>query len=84
VNPLERRTLDLAVQALVDFDQETERRTWKRWDLVKAIVNEMQQLGHYPCLDCDPVVFRCGSIIVTAKSDRLIEWSVIEPLKKQN
>jgi hypothetical protein len=73
--------LDRAVQALVDHDRETERRAWERWKLLEAIWAEAKALGYHPHIDGDPLIFRCGSVIVETPHERSLTWKVIEPLR---
>jgi hypothetical protein len=76
--------LDMAVQALVDHDTEDQNRARKRWALIAAVVDGMKQRGHYPSIDGDPIVFRCGDVIVTAQSDRDVRWQIITRLKERD
>jgi hypothetical protein len=75
--------LDLAVQQLVDHDREDAARTRLRYQIIHRIVDEMKHLGHYPCIDCDPICFRCGNIVVSVSSDTCVKYEIIEMLRQR-
>lgn len=75
------RELDVAVQLLVDHDREDQQRIRQRMDLVKKIDEEVRKLGHYPCHESDPLVFRCGNIVVTMPAEHIVKWECVRPLE---
>jgi hypothetical protein len=76
--------LDMAVQSLVDHDRQDMKRQAQRTKLVHEIIELVKQRGYYPCVDSDPIVFRCGSVIVEIPTEYSVNYKIVDPLRPVN